>query len=82
MKIQIILSSILALSACATAPVVSDFNGSSVKIQTSAFTSVNEAKASSQAEANRICGKVGKHAEYASTSAAANYVSEHLYLCL
>jgi len=82
MKLQIILSSILVLSACDTPPVVSDFNGSSVKIQTSAFTSVKEARTSSQAEASRICGKVGKHAEYASTSAAADYVSEHLYLCL
>ena len=82
MKLQIILASILILSACDATPVVSDFNGSSVKIQTSALTSVKEARASSQAEANRICGKVGKHAEYASTRAAADYVAEHLYLCL
>lgn len=82
MKIQIILASALALSACDVRPVVSGFNGSSVSIQTSAFTPVKEAKASTQAEANRICGKVGKRAEYASTRALPDYNSEHLYLCL
>lgn len=64
-------------------PVVSDFNGSSVKIQTSQFADVDEAKASSQAEADRICRQGGKkRAEYASSRTVAEYTSEHLFLCL
>lgn len=82
MKLHIIFIGTLLLSACGAAPVVSDFNGSSVKIQTSAFTPMKEARASTKAEANRICGKVGKHAEYASSRELPNYVYEHLYLCL
>lgn len=71
------------LSACIPAtPVVSDYNGNSVKIQMSALADANEAKANAQAEAERICGKVGKRAEYASTRQLPEYNSEHLYLCL
>ena len=81
MKIKI-LTCALALTACDATPVVSDFNGSSVKIQTSAFTAVKDARVATQAEADRICGKVGKLAEYASSREVPDYVYEHLYLCL
>ncbi len=73
---------VLAVAGCTADPLVSDFNGSSVKLQTSAFVPLAQAKAQSQAEANRICGKVGKHAEYASSREMPGYVLEHLYLCL
>lgn len=71
----------LFLSACGPiVPVVSDFNGSSVKIQEPFGTL--EPTAQTVAEAGRICGKVGKKAEYASTVALPNYQSEYLFLCL
>jgi len=82
MKLKLMMAGVFMLSACTTAPVVSEFNGSSVKLQTSAFGNVKEARAATQAEANRICGKVGKRAEYASTRSLPDYTVEHLYLCL
>lgn len=74
----------LVLAGCIPAtPVVSDFNGSSVKIQTSALSDNAEADAKAQAEADRICKKGGKRgAEFASTRALPDYVTERLYLCL
>ena len=82
MRALIFTAGLLLLGACDAPPVVSDFNGSSVKLQTSSLVPVHDAKASTQTEAGRICGKVGKQAEYASTRTLPNYVSEHLYLCL
>jgi hypothetical protein len=72
---------VLGLAGCVeTQPIVSDYNGASVKIQTDMFTA--EANAKTQAEADRICKKNGKHAEYASSRSLPDYVYEHLYLCL
>jgi starvation-inducible outer membrane lipoprotein len=68
------------LSACAAVPVVSDFNGSSVKIQSSSLA--EDARDATQGEADRICSKVGKTAEYASTRQLPDYNVEFLYLCL
>lgn len=69
------------LTACAeTKPIVSDYNGASVKIQTDMFTP--NAGESTQAEANRICATNRKRAEYASSRALPEYTYEHLYLCL
>ncbi len=74
----------LGLAACVPAtPVVSDFNGSSVKIQVSQMADQEEAKANAQAEATRICQQGGKRrAEPASTRTVADYTSELLFLCL
>ena len=75
----------IVATACAPAnPIVSDFNGHSVTIVTSAFTPVEEAKAAAQAEATRICRTGGKsRAEYASTrSNPQTYENSNLYLCL
>ena len=75
--------SLLVLAGCSTDPLVSDFNGSSVKLQTDVFMTLAEAKKKTQAEASRICAKVGKQAEYASSrELPGGYVLEHLYLCL
>lgn len=83
-KFYALLATALIASACVPAnPVVSDYNGASVKIQASSLASAEEAQAKTQAEASRICAKTGKRAEYASTTTNPNtYVSEHLYLCL
>ncbi|MFN5999329.1 MAG: hypothetical protein ACK47C_06175 [Paracoccaceae bacterium] len=72
---------IVALSACVpTEPVVSDFNGASVKLVDYAAGKTPE----NQAEATRICLAGGKQrAEYASSSYNSyTYQSQHLYLCL
>ncbi len=72
---------LVGLTGCVDSqPIVSDYNGASVKIQTDMFTSKADEK--TQAEADRICGKSGKHAEYASSRSPKDYVYEHLYLCL
>ncbi|WP_430463078.1 hypothetical protein [Tabrizicola sp.] len=79
-----VMLSLLALTACVTpAPVVSDYNGSSVKVVTLAITS-SEPTPEAAAEALRICKAGGKRkAEYASTRVnRQTYEAEHLYLCL
>lgn len=75
---------LLTLAACIPAdPIVSDYNGSSVKIVTSAFADVADVKAETQKEADRICAKNNRRAEYASTMTnSQTYDEEHLYLCL
>jgi hypothetical protein len=70
----------LALLGCVTQPIVSDFNGSSVKLQ-EAFGGASP-KAETKLEAGRICGKVGKKAEFASYRNLPDYNTEYLYLCL
>ncbi|SEO13179.1 hypothetical protein SAMN04489859_10375 [Paracoccus alcaliphilus] len=77
-----------ALAGCApVSPIVSDFNGASVKIQRSTLTSdtLEQAKAKTQAEATRICQAGGKtRAEPASTRMLPgdSYIAEDLFLCL
>ena len=70
---------LLVIAGC-TGPVVSDFNGSSVKIQT--YMTTDDEMANALAEATRICGMAGKTTEYASTISLPNYTYQHLYLCL
>ncbi|SIS86856.1 hypothetical protein [Paracoccus saliphilus] len=79
---------IAGLSACTPVdPIVSDFNGASVKIQRNTLTSDSEevAKSKTLAEATRICQAGGKaRAEPASTRTLPGneYVVEDLFLCL
>lgn len=93
MKYGVLLVSVLGLAGCvAPAPVVSDFNGDSVKIQVAAITPQDLAnnRATADAEALRICRSGGKgRAEYASQTTlptsnpydlSTTYVL--LYLCL
>lgn len=63
-------------------PVVSEFNGDSVKVQIASYGDPIEARKLTLAEANRICGRRGLHAEYASTRTLPDYNIENLYLCL
>lgn len=84
MKYLSLISAALLLTACVEAPpIVSDFNGSSVKVVTMAITSSAPTPAAA-AEALRICNAGGKRkAEYASTRVDTNtYEATHLYLCL
>lgn len=71
----------LALSACVVTapPVVTDFNGASVKMNTDALSPYPNA--ATNAEAARICGMDAKRPEYASSRPIQGGF-EHLYLCL
>lgn len=80
----IFVFSVFCLAACVeTAPIVSDYNGDSVKIVTSSLVA-NQPTEATAAEALRICKAGGKRkAEYASTRTNnQTYEAEHLYLCL
>jgi hypothetical protein len=74
----------IAVSGCVPAtPIVSDYNGASVKIQTSVLADTSEADAVALAEATRICKTGGKRtAEPASQRPVDEYTIERLYLCL
>ncbi len=80
-KICFIAAGFLAACAPPTAT-VSDYNGASVKIQTSQLADAAQTKANALTEANRICARNGKKAEYASTINKQDYTSEHLFMCL
>ena len=72
----------LAGSIAPPQPFVSDFNGDIVRIQIASYGDPKDAKALSQNEADRICAKRGRWAEYASTRTLPDYNWENLYLCL
>lgn len=69
----------LSVSACAP-PATVDFNGHSVKIRTSSNLASDKQAALVQAQS--ICGKVGKRAEYASTTYVHDLNIQHLFLCI
>jgi len=79
MKLPMILLP-LTLMGCVTTAVVSDFNGSSVKL-VEAFGSPKPT-AATISEARYICGRVGKVAEFASYRNLPTYETEYLFLCL
>jgi hypothetical protein len=81
---SVLIMALLALAGCVPAtPIVSDYNGASVKIQTSTLADTGEADAVALAEASRICKTGGKRtAEPASSRMVDDYTVERLYLCL
>lgn len=84
-SIAISLGLLVLVSCGPVTPVVSDFNGASVKLQRSTLVADDEAtiKSKMQTEATRICQAGGKpRAEYASTRLIDDYLAEDLYLCL
>lgn len=76
-------TALLALTACVPVePVVSDFNGDSVKIILPPIVNADQGLAADQ-EAERICKAGGKRrAEHVSQRQLQDYRMEHLYLCL
>lgn len=78
-KIATIAAFGVALSACAP-PETVEFNGHSVKIRTS--SNLESDKQAASVEAQGICGKVGKRAEYASTTYVHDLNIQHLFLCI
>jgi len=91
MKRTIVLLFGFLLSACATPepvkPLVSDFNGDSVKI----LIPDTKPRPEDQAEADRLCKTRGRKAEFTSTTPKAEYIAslgmnvyryEHLFVCV
>lgn len=73
----------LALSACVPSePMVSDFNGDSVKIVQANYFGEGARNDATDAEAARICAKRKMKSEYASARQLPDYQVEYLYLCL
>ncbi|WP_147296756.1 hypothetical protein [Paracoccus thiocyanatus] len=77
---------VAALASCGPAvPIVSDYNGDSVKIQMNTLHSEGEevAKAKALAEATSICQRGhSKKAEMVSSRVVMDYTVEYLFLCL
>ena len=76
------IAGLVALAGCAMPPVVSEFNGDSVTVQSQ--TAANGAEVT--AEASRICATRGRIAEYASSRQIPNPqvmipTYAHLFLC-
>lgn len=63
-------------------PVVSDYNGASVKLVQTNYAGEGVRTDASDAEAKRICAKGNKKAEFASLRTLPQYSVELLYLCL
>ena len=84
MKQVILGAALLAMAGCVTTPIVADYNGDSVKVQTNGLVSLADQRAAADPEALRICRAGGKsraeHASYLSNSQT--YTNTHLYLCL
>lgn len=79
------LAAALAMAACTTTeavPVISGFNGDSVSLQGPGFFGNEKPSQAFLDEANRLCGRRGMKAEYASSRMVADYTMEHLYLCI
>jgi len=74
----------LGLAGCveSSIPVVSDYNGASVKIQEPGLFTSTPPSAAAIAEAGKICKTAGKRANFASSSMVSEYRVDHLFLCL
>ena len=77
--IAIPASIIIALTGCVP-PSAVGFNGHSVTVRTS--TPQERDKQAAAVEAGRICGQVGKQAQYASTTYVHDLNIQHLFLCI
>lgn len=75
---------LLALTACVPSePLVSDYNGDSVKLVQANWAGEGVRNSVSDAEALRICRAAGKQkAEFGSSRMINDIQIEHLYLCL
>jgi hypothetical protein len=76
------LSAMLVLAACDVPPVVAEFNGDSVTIQGADIAYIPVFAERYLAEAQRVCSRGGKNAEFASSRSISSYFYNHLYLCL
>lgn len=84
MKYRPLVAALLLVGCVPITPLVSDYNGASVKIEFNDFGTDADHLAAAAPEALRICRAGGKRrAEYASTTYnAQTYSSTLLFLCL
>lgn len=83
MKHAHLIMFLLPLTACVPSePVVSDFNGDSVKIVQMDYMGEGARSEKTDNEAARICAKRGRKPEFASVRQLPDYTKEFLYLCL
>lgn len=75
-----VVVSVPALLAACAEPSAVEFNGDSVVMRTSTPQLMEREEAA--VEAQRICSKVGKNAEYASTTYVHDLNYRNLFLCL
>ena len=73
------LATAFLLSACAD-PAVTQFNGHSVNIRT--MSTMPDQMRIAQSQADAICARVGKTAEFASTTYVSDLNMSNLYLCM
>lgn len=88
-----VVASLLLMGCASSKPMVSDFNGDSVKVRVACGLAYEcmKPRPEDQAEADRICGTRGRKAQFASTvpgnttNLATGVTMEnydHLYLCV
>lgn len=73
------------LTACISlddGPVVTDYTGSTVRIQRPGLPPASGPGPEEIAEANRVCAIDGRRAEIASNRMVADTTTEHLFLCV
>lgn len=77
------LLAVVILSGCLpTRAFVTEFNGASVKVTVPIIANRGNSMLRADEEAQRICKRVRKRAEFASSRILENYSTERLYLCL
>lgn len=83
MRLFSLMMTVAFVAACTPGPgAVSQFNGDSVTISQDTTWQIGGRTDETDAEANRICAKAGKTAEYASSRQLLGYVHENFYLCV
>ncbi len=83
MRMAAICVMLLVLPACLpTRAFVTEFNGASVKVTIPIISKPSASTIRADEEAERICKRVRKRAEFASSRILENYSTERLYLCL
>ena len=83
MRIVLSLFAIVVLAGCLpTRAFVTEFNGASVKVTIPIVSNRPTSMARADEEAQRICRRARKKAEFASSRMLENYSTERLYLCL
>lgn len=74
---------LLASGGCAAPrPVITEYNGASIKISVPKAFAGTSPRPQDYAEAQRICSTTQKRAEYASTFENKKYFVDYLFLCL
>ena len=78
-KLVSVLFVVSVVAACAP-PATVEFNGHSVTVRTA--TPQASDREAATVEAKRVCGKVGKTAEFTSTTYVHDLNYQHLFLCI